>query len=362
MDPGAQPELLEDPDELDRRRAGRIAIAVPGLLAGAPVHLPRPEHARVEAERLLLRREVEPEQPGREQDRRAGAELDQPRRGDQQPAVVAARTRAGRARRPRRPPGRGSGTTQPQRDPLVLRPQRPSRPRSPRSPARPRRPRRRRCRRRSHAARVSSTAAATRSCTGGGALTSSSGASGTSSTARSATAKSTSTPLRAAFSCATSIATGTRSTPDDRRVAELAPPRSPASRRRSRGPPPRRPARARACSATHIWVVGCEPEPNALPRRSMTTSIGRVGFAIERRADAHRRRSRRPRSSGAASSRPAPRRPRRRSPRAPRRRTARPSRRRTVAVLVAHAAGQQRQDDVEQVLVAGEGQAVHQPP
>src|SRR4051812_8708006 len=88
MDPGAKPELLEDPDELDRRRPGRVAVAVPGLLAGAPIHLPRPEHAWVEPERLLLWREVEAEEPGCEQDRRPRAELDQPRGGDQQPAVV----------------------------------------------------------------------------------------------------------------------------------------------------------------------------------------------------------------------------------------------------------------------------------
>src|SRR4051812_31824027 len=114
-------------------------------------------------------------------------------------------------------------------------------------------------------------AGATRSCTAGGALTSSSAASGTSSTARSATAHSTATPLRATFSRATSTATGTRSTPTTGAQPSFAAATAstPTPQPRSAAPPHgSRPS----ISATHIWVVGCEPEPNAPPRRSTTRS------------------------------------------------------------------------------------------
>src|SRR6478735_5014166 len=115
-------------------------------------------------------------------------------------------------------------------------------------------------------------AATTRACTGGGALTSSRVATGTSSSARSATAQATSTPLRATFSPATSIATGTRSTATTGDHPSLAATIAsvPTPHPRSAAPPD---AERSSISATHICVVGCEPDPNALPRRSTTTSI-----------------------------------------------------------------------------------------
>src|SRR5262245_21063534 len=89
VDPGG--ELAagdgEDARELDRAGAAGVAVAVPRGLTGTPVDLPGAERPWVEPERLLLGREVEAEQTGREQDRRAGAELDEAGGGDQEPAA-----------------------------------------------------------------------------------------------------------------------------------------------------------------------------------------------------------------------------------------------------------------------------------
>src|ERR1700712_1794686 len=89
MDPGGERAAwdLEAPGQLDRGRALRVAVPVPGILARAPFGLEVAEGAGVEAERLLLGREVEAEEARGEQDCRPRAELDEPGRGDEQAAA-----------------------------------------------------------------------------------------------------------------------------------------------------------------------------------------------------------------------------------------------------------------------------------
>ena len=152
--------------------------------------------------------------------------------------------------------------------------------------------------------------AATRACTGGGALTSSSAASGTGSASRSATRQSTATPLRAPFARAASTRRPSVDG-DDRRPAE------PRRRDRERAEAaaevgrPARPARASSSSARHIRVVECEPEPNAAAaalEHEVEHALGRpAGPRASGRAPGPRRGTRRRRSArGGRASRPAP--------------------------------------------------------